>query len=168
MPLTRSDHPARTHLYERGLRVGLALCHRPGAPFPSPGPRLASNHYLTVPRYAATSRSPAKRLAIPDEASPFALCSTRNSSEDSNAGMRSKSAMRRRGTGATAIKETNESVSARQTGVVGLAGLEPAASSLSGIEGSALCGPAFPQVAGDRKGRRDAFLLACPCNSSGS
>lgn len=40
MPLTRSDHPARTHLYERGLRVGLALCHRPGGPFPSPGPRL--------------------------------------------------------------------------------------------------------------------------------
>jgi hypothetical protein len=33
---------------------------------------------------------------------------------------------------------------------VGLAGLEPAASSLSGIEGSALCGPPFPQVADDR------------------
>src|SRR5215216_5103120 len=42
--------------------------------------------------------------------------------------------------------------------VVGLAGLEPAASSLSGIEGSALCGPAFPQVACERQGRRDAFL----------
>jgi hypothetical protein len=41
---------------------------------------------------------------------------------------------------------------------VGLAGLEPAASSLSGIEGSALCGPPFSQVAHDRKGRRDAFL----------
>ena len=32
---------------------------------------------------------------------------------------------------------------------MGLAELEPAASSLSAIEGSALCGPAFPQVAGD-------------------
>jgi hypothetical protein len=41
--------------------------------------------------------------------------------------------------------------------VVGLAGLEPAASSLSGIEGSALCGPTFSQVAGERQGRRDAF-----------
>jgi hypothetical protein len=29
---------------------------------------------------------------------------------------------------------------------------------LSGIEGSALCGPAFPQVAGERQGQRDAFL----------
>jgi hypothetical protein len=29
--------------------------------------------------------------------------------------------------------------------------------SLSGIEGSALCGPPFPQVTGKRQGRRDAF-----------
>jgi hypothetical protein len=28
---------------------------------------------------------------------------------------------------------------------------------LSGIEGSALCGPAFSQVAGERQGPRDAF-----------
>src|SRR5215204_3394885 len=42
--------------------------------------------------------------------------------------------------------------------VVGLPGLEPGTSSLSGIEGSALCGPAFSQVAGERRGRRDAFL----------
>ena len=35
--------------------------------------------------YSATRRSPAKRLAITDEASPFALRSTRKSSEDSNA-----------------------------------------------------------------------------------
>jgi hypothetical protein len=32
-------------------------------------------------------------------------------------------------------------------GLVGLAGLEPAASSLSGIDGQALCYPAFPQFA---------------------
>src|SRR5215207_11474063 len=31
---------------------------------------------------------------------------------------------------------------------------------LSGIEGSALCGPAFSQVAAKRQGRRDAFLAA--------
>src|SRR4029450_9715852 len=43
---------------------------------------------------------------------------------------------------------------------VGLPGLEPGTSSLSGIEGSALCGPAFSQVAGERRGRRDAFLAA--------
>src|SRR4029453_15452010 len=42
--------------------------------------------------------------------------------------------------------------------VVGLGGLEPPASSLSGIEGSALCGPAFSQVTAERQGRRDAFL----------
>src|SRR5215213_9507474 len=41
---------------------------------------------------------------------------------------------------------------------VGLGGLEPPTSSLSGIEGSALCAPAFSQVAGERQGRRDAFL----------
>jgi hypothetical protein len=44
--------------------------------------------------------------------------------------------------------------------MVGLGGLEPPTSSLSGIEGSALCGPAFPQVAGEREGRRDAFFAA--------
>jgi hypothetical protein len=49
--------------------------------------------------------------------------------------------------------------------MVGLAGLEPAASSLSGIEGSALCGPAFPQVAGDRRGRRDAFYQPAPVSA---
>jgi hypothetical protein len=39
-----------------------------------------------------------------------------------------------------------------RSSLVGLAGLEPAASSSSGIEGKALCGPAFSQVALDRKG----------------
>jgi hypothetical protein len=42
--------------------------------------------------------------------------------------------------------------------MVGLAGLEPAASSLSAIEGSPLCGPAFSQVAANRQGRSNAFL----------
>jgi hypothetical protein len=42
--------------------------------------------------------------------------------------------------------------------VVDLPGLEPGTSSLSGIEGSALCGAAFSQIAGERQGRRDAFL----------
>jgi hypothetical protein len=41
---------------------------------------------------------------------------------------------------------------------VGLAGLEPAASSLSAIEGSALCGPVFSQVTAERQGRSYAFL----------
>ena len=50
------------------------------------------------------------------------------------------------------------SVSAGQWPIVGLAGLEPAPSSLSGIEGSALCRPGFPQVTWERQGRRDAFL----------
>jgi hypothetical protein len=51
--------------------------------------------------------------------------------------------------------------------VVGLAGLEPAASSLSGIEGSALCGPAFSQVAAERQGRRDAFLATLVPSGAG-
>src|SRR5215208_7215101 len=42
--------------------------------------------------------------------------------------------------------------------MVGLPGLEPGTSSLSGIEGSALCGSAFPQVTVERQGPRDAFL----------
>jgi hypothetical protein len=41
--------------------------------------------------------------------------------------------------------------------VVGLPGLEPGTSSLSAIEGSPLCGPAFSQVAADRRGRSNAF-----------
>jgi hypothetical protein len=42
-------------------------------------------------------------------------------------------------------------------GVVGLAGLEPAASSLSAKCREPLCGPPFPQVTPDRKGQRYAF-----------
>jgi hypothetical protein len=45
-------------------------------------------------------------------------------------------------------------------GVMGLAGIEPAPSSLSDIEGSALCGAAFPQVTAERQGLRDACLAA--------
>jgi hypothetical protein len=44
------------------------------------------------------------------------------------------------------------------TSAVGLAGLEPAASSLSGIEDSALCGAAFSQVTAERQGQSYAFL----------
>jgi hypothetical protein len=49
------------------------------------------------------------------------------------------------------------SVSPGQGPVVGLAGLEPAASSLSAIEGSPLCNPAFSQVACDRRGSSNAL-----------
>jgi hypothetical protein len=41
--------------------------------------------------------------------------------------------------------------------MVGLGGLEPPPSSLSAIEGSPLCGPAFSQVTADRQGRSNAF-----------
>jgi hypothetical protein len=41
--------------------------------------------------------------------------------------------------------------------VVGLPGLEPGTSSLSAIEGSPLCNPAFLQVARDRQGRSNAL-----------
>ena len=42
--------------------------------------------------------------------------------------------------------------------VVGLGGLEPPTSSLSAIEGSPLCNPAFSQVAADRRGRSNALF----------
>jgi hypothetical protein len=47
---------------------------------------------------------------------------------------------------ATPNGETAEGISAAQAAVVGLAGLEPAASSLSEIDGHALCYPVFPQL----------------------
>ena len=47
-------------------------------PCRSHGQAAQSKHYLAVPPHAATRRSPAKGLAITDEASPFALGSTRN------------------------------------------------------------------------------------------
>jgi hypothetical protein len=47
--------------------------------------------------------------------------------------------------------------------VVGLAGLEPAASSVSGIEGLSAVRPAVPQVAHERKGPRDAFNSPLVC-----
>jgi hypothetical protein len=72
--------------------------------------------------------------------------------------MRSETAVRRRPREAAAVEGDRVECCRRSTpGMVGLAGLEPAASSLSGIEGSALCGAAFPQVAGECQGRRDAF-----------
>ena len=46
--------------------------------------------------------------------------------------------------------------------LVGLGGLEPPTSSLSAIEGSALCGPAFSQVTADRQTRSNAFLEGRP------
>jgi hypothetical protein len=82
------------------------------------------------------------------------------SSEDSSAGMRSETAVHRPLTGVTAIEgDTGRAAPQVNSGVVGLAGLEPA-SSLSGIEGSALCARPFSQVARERQGRRDAFKPA--------
>jgi hypothetical protein len=79
------------------------------------------------------------------------------------AGMRSRTAVRRWGAVAIAIEK---SIAKRfrwsNVDFVGLAGLEPAASSLSGIEGSPLCGAAFSQVAADRQGRSNAFLQPRP------
>jgi hypothetical protein len=50
------------------------------------------------------------------------------------------------------------SISAGHGAGCGLAGLEPAASSLSAITRSPLCNPAFSQVACDRRGRSNALL----------
>jgi hypothetical protein len=48
---------------------------------------------------------------------------------------------------------------------VGLGGLEPPASSLSAITRSPLCGPAFSQVACDRRGSSNAFLRFRPTSA---
>jgi hypothetical protein len=49
--------------------------------------------------------------------------------------------------------------------MVGLAGLEPAASSLSAIGGSPLCNPAFSQVTRDRRGSSNALLRFRPTSA---
>jgi hypothetical protein len=54
------------------------------------------------------------------------------------------------------------SIPAAQPSVVGLAGLEPAASSLSEVDGEALCYRAYSQVAPLRKCRRDGVNCAPP------
>jgi hypothetical protein len=56
---------------QRSSRMAFLPCR-------SHGQAAQSKHYLAVPPHAATRRSPAKGLAITDEASPFALRSTRN------------------------------------------------------------------------------------------
>jgi len=80
------------------------------------------------------------------------LYSQPNYSEDGGAGMRSQTAMRRDARGTRDNDRPPTRISAGQPSLVGLAGLEPAPSSLSAIEGSALCGPAFSQVTPDRQG----------------
>ena len=40
VPLTRSDHPARTHLYKRGLRISLSPVSSPRGALPFAGARL--------------------------------------------------------------------------------------------------------------------------------
>src|SRR4030095_7699028 len=78
------------------------------------------------------------------------------SSEDSSAGMRSRTAVRRPRTEATAIEgDHRQAFPQVNCGVVGLAGLEPAASSLSEMDGRALCYPAFALVVRLRKSYKD-------------
>jgi transposase len=74
-------------------------------------------------------------------------------------GMRSRTAVHRRRAEATANEgDRRGSFPQLKAAVVGLAGLEPAASSLSAITRLPLCNPAFSQVVGDRQGRSNAFL----------
>jgi hypothetical protein len=87
-----------------------------------------------------------------------AACSRPELIPDSSTGMRSETAVRRRHCRGRVEGDDSRVLPQVKAGVVGMAGLEPAASSLSAIEGSALCGPAFPQVVRDRQGRSYAFL----------
>ena len=75
---------------------------------------------------------------------------------DCSAGMRSETAVRRRVTEQPRSTALNGWAFPQvNPGVVGLAGLEPAASSLSEIDGWALCYLAFPQVALIHEWHRD-------------
>ena len=96
-------------------------------------------------------------LAITLERMPPALPSTRNRPRTAVQGcvLRPLCAAGRRGNRERIRQPT--SVSAVQPSAVGLAGLEPAASSLSAIGGLPLCNPAFLQVKRVRKGRSNAF-----------
>ena len=78
---------------------------------------------------------PADALAITLDREPSALLSNRNRPRTAMQGCVRRALCAGDARKPAAIKETNECASAGQTGVVGLAGLEPAASSLSGIEG---------------------------------
>src|SRR4030095_8813579 len=75
--------------------------------------------------------------------------------------MRSRTAVRRPRTEATAIEgDHRQAFPQVNCGVVGLAGLEPAASSLSEMDGRALCYPAFALVVRHRRWCRDGDALS--------
>ena len=69
--------------------------------------------------------------------------------------MRSETAVRRRAEATASERTPPTSVSAGQSQFVGLAGLEPAASSLSEIDGRAPCYPASSQAVLIRKSLKD-------------
>jgi hypothetical protein len=67
----------------------------------------------------------------------------------------------RRQAGTRRLREVRQCYGRAVRALQGGCGL-PVNASLSGIEGSALCGPPFSQVALERQGRRDAFLQPHP------
>src|SRR4029453_18426833 len=96
-------------------------------------------------------------------AAPAALHAQPEIAREQRAGMRSETAVHRCLTEASAVEGDHwQAFPQLKAGVVGLAGLEPPASSLSAIGGSPLCDPASSQVAGDRKGRSNALLHLRP------
>ena len=111
----------------------------------SPCPALNAGHQIRPwpsqrnadTAQALSTTTAVSALAVTLDREPPALRSTRTCSEDSSAGMRSKTAMRRRRTRASPWKGTKgECFPQVGIGVVGLAGLEPAASSLSANAGN--------------------------------
>jgi hypothetical protein len=91
---------------------------------------------------------------------PAALHAQPKSPENSGVGMRSETAVHRCLTEASAIEgDHRQAFPQVNPGVVGLAGLEPAASSLSEIDGQALCYPAFSLVVLVRKSYKDGVNL---------
>jgi hypothetical protein len=120
-----------------------------------------------------TSRTVPSRLTLrPQQPAASALAITldraacrstldRNRLGGSNARMRSETAVRKQLLGAAAIENDHRRAFPQlNSGVVGLAGLEPAASSLSATWREPLCQAPFSQVTLDRSGR--SYVLS-PC-----
>ena len=153
---TLSDCVARADRRGGGARVAVeGRTIRSHRLVRSRAPRVVLPDGPTAPLMTFQARSGPVR---PADTTRFMVRTLRASSLVKSHGMRSDTAVQRRRAEAAAIERSHGRAFPQvDPGVVGLAGLEPAASSLSGIEGSALCGPTFSQVAVERQGPRDAF-----------
>jgi hypothetical protein len=116
-------------------------------------PSHRNDHTVATPTHCRVTDSalrppPQPVLAITLDREPPFLCSTGNRLRTAVQGCVLRPVCAGVGRHQPWSKETTRRpLSQVRNGMVGLAGLEPAASSLSEIDGCALCYPAFPQLA---------------------